>query len=238
MTKFRCPGQDTRFWRARDFAEVDCAACGHAVELWPDDLLRKCPGCGQGVSNPNFSMKCLEWCRFAPKCMEHMRSAREEASGPLKEELTRRILKVFGDDACRIDHAVSVLRIAERIGRLEGADPLVIVPAALLHDIGLAGTGPDSDSPAVRRHGQQGAENALELLSELGFPNSVARAVTDIIAHHHERGAMEDANGRVLWDADLIVNLGKLPRGEALDRLRREALTDAGLHLGPTYLGT
>ncbi len=47
---------------------------------------------------------------------------------------------------------------------------------------------------------------------------------------------MDDANGRVMWDADLIVNLKKLPRDEALDRLRREALTDTGLHLGQTYL--
>ena len=47
---------------------------------------------------------------------------------------------------------------------------------------------------------------------------------------------MTGVNGRTIWDADLIVNLRKLPREDALERLRRQALTEGGLRVGKTRL--
>ncbi len=236
MSEMRCPGQDSRFIRPQDICELQCPQCRRVVEFWPDELLRKCPGCGRRLSNPNFNMGCLEWCRWAPKCMEHMRESRQEAVRAVRDELAEAVRGIFDGDAARIEHAMSVAELAEQIGRAENADPFVIVPAALLHDLGLAGTPLDADSPAVQAHGTKGAEEALRILQSLDFPDSVAREVAEIIAHHHEREAMTGVNGRTIWDADLIVNLRKLPREDALERLRRQALTEGGLRVGKTRL--
>ena len=124
--------------------------------------------------------------------------------------------------------------LTKAIGRAEGADPFVIVPAAILHDIGLAGT--EVDSAATRGHGPRGAKEASKVLEDMGFPNSVASEVVNIIASHHNREAMKDVNARTIWDADLIVNLKRLPREDALEKLRQKAWTESGRRLGEKHL--
>lgn len=232
MPDIRCPGQDTRYWTPDDVAEVACAHCGTVIEFFPDDLLRKCPSCGHPKSNPKFNMACLEWCQQAEKCMEGMLDARREAVGPVREALGRSLREIFGDDTVRIRHAEAVLALAEEIGRAEGADPYVLVPAALLHDIGLAGTEVDADTPETRSHGPKGADDARAMLADLEFPEPVAKDVATLIARHHDRDALASTTGKVLWDADLIVNLRRLTRREALDRLRQDAATETGKQVG------
>ena len=69
MSKLRCPGQDTRFWRPKDISEVACHACGATVEFFKDDATRRCPGCGRRVENPRIRLGCAEWCEQAEKCL-------------------------------------------------------------------------------------------------------------------------------------------------------------------------
>ena len=236
----RCPGQDTRYWRAEDICEVACPDCGRGVEFFPDDILRRCPGCGRALSNPKFNMGCLEWCRYAEKCLEGMMSARREALGPLRETVEEKVREVFGGDRRRILHAREVCRLAEEIGREEEADPSVLIPAALLHDVGLAGLPPDADTPEAREHGPRGAERAREILGALEFPEPLTRQVVALIHDHHDRTAMaETRNGAVLFDADLLVNLRPLSREDpaaAERRLAETALTGTIRNKGAEYL--
>jgi putative nucleotidyltransferase with HDIG domain len=231
-----CPGQDRRAWRSEDITEVNCPSCDAVVELWPDEILRQCRVCGAKVSNPKFQMGCLEWCSQAADCLERTREAREDAARPVRQELQARLRDIFGADDRRVQHAENVLRLAEEIGRQEGADPLIVVPAALLHDIGLAGAPAEPGEERARTHGSDGADKAAEVLADLQFPEAVIRAVKHIVANHHDRDQMVDANGRVIWDADLIVNLTGRPREEALPRLRKEAQTHAGKLAGERLL--
>jgi len=75
MKPFRCPGQDSRYLKPQEITEVQCEKCGRTVELWPDELARRCPGCGRRVSNPRLNLKCLEWCAKADECLEQIRAA-------------------------------------------------------------------------------------------------------------------------------------------------------------------
>jgi hypothetical protein len=68
LATFRCPGQDTRFWKPEDVVEHACPHCGAGVEFWKDDVARRCPKCGKKVRNPCFSAGCAEWCKYADKC--------------------------------------------------------------------------------------------------------------------------------------------------------------------------
>lgn len=69
MPAFRCPGQDTRFWKPEDIFEAQCPHCGASIEFWKDDHRRKCRGCGEDVHNPKLDLGCAKWCEYAEECL-------------------------------------------------------------------------------------------------------------------------------------------------------------------------
>ncbi len=213
----------------RDVSEIECPECGHVVEFWPDELVRRCRECGHRFSNPDNSMKCLEWCQYAAQCMASIGGEEDPWSGPLCNELIDRMKTAFGDDQRRIDHALAVLEMAQRIGRDTGADPLVVVPAAILHDVGRAGS---QGGVGQAEHGREGRALAGELLADLGFPAAVKDDILDLIEYHHDRGKMDSRNGAVVFDADLIVNLQGWNGSSRTEALERDALTQVGRRVG------
>jgi hypothetical protein len=64
----RCPGQDLRNWTPKDIFTVPCWNCGREVEIWRDEPMRLCPGCGREVCNPRIDPGCAEWCKYAEEC--------------------------------------------------------------------------------------------------------------------------------------------------------------------------
>lgn len=81
---FKCPGQNTLFWKPEDIFETPCPVCDHPVEFFRDDVTRKCPNCGYEFKNPKLDLGCAEWCPFADKCMAAMGKELpgQEESGP------------------------------------------------------------------------------------------------------------------------------------------------------------
>jgi HD superfamily phosphodiesterase len=144
--------------------------------------------------------------------------------------------KAFGSDKQRIGHALAVLRAAEEIGREAGADPFVLVPAAIFHDVGRS-----LPHCGDAEHGPEGRRLTAELLADLHIPGAVQDEILSLIEHHHERDRMAAPtraapNGAVLFDADLIVNLEESRRADAPSVLEREALTEAGKRVGRSWL--
>jgi len=229
VTPFKCPGQDPRFLRAEDIAELDCPQCGRTVEFWPDEPMRACPGCGRRVANPTNSMKCLQWCGHAAQCLEAIRGKGDGGIGPLREELIARMREAFGPDTQGPSHALTVLELAERIGRRVGANPLVLVPAAILHDIGRAS---QEEGAAATSHGQEGRRVARPMLAQIALPPAIEREILDLIEHHHDREKMDTRNGAPLFDGDLIVNLGAEHRPRARETMAKDALTEPGRQIG------
>lgn len=229
MSAMRCPGQDSRFMKPQDVAEAECPECGHTVEFWPDEPVRRCRECNRPVVNPGHDMKCLEWCDHASECLSAIRSS--DTLGALREEVGHRMAGVFGDDADKIQHTLSVLGLAEEIGRREDADPMVLIPAAILHDLGrsVPNAGEETD-----RIGRRLAEEALE---GLPLPGAIREEILDLVEHHHDREFMERPNGAPLYDADLVVNLAGRDKDDQREALEREALTETGLRLGRRRLG-
>jgi uncharacterized protein len=102
------------------------------------------------------------------------------------------------------EHVRRVLRTAERLGGLYGADMEVLRAAALLHDLGR--DDPESDRPHVERS----VEIARDLMEEAGFPEEKREAVLHCIrAHSYTRGVPpETLEARLLRDADRLDALG------------------------------
>jgi uncharacterized protein len=101
------------------------------------------------------------------------------------------------------DHVLRVLTLAERIGRVEGADMKVVRAAALLHDVARA----QADAEGLD-HAAAGAEQAREILA--GQPAEKIEAVAHAIAAHRFRAdsAPGTLEAQVLFDADKLDAIG------------------------------
>jgi endogenous inhibitor of DNA gyrase (YacG/DUF329 family) len=200
----RCPGQDQRFWKPQDIFEVPCPGCGRAVEFFRDEPTLKCPGCGRVVVNSRLDLGCAQWCKQAEQCLG---AATIRNIKTIRDKLVARMKDVFGRDGKRINHALRVLDYAERIGAVEGGDPLVIRAAAILHDIGIHEAERKHGSAAGKYQEMEGPPLAEAILKEDGLDPARIEHVCRIIANHHSARDIDTLEFRVLWDADQLVNL-------------------------------
>lgn len=105
------------------------------------------------------------------------------------------------------DHSLRVLRLCERIGKVEGADMGVLRVAALLHDIGRMHQ--DASSGAVC-HAEKGEAMARPMVDRLPLSKQQKGNVLHCIRTHRFRGdqAPCTTEARVLFDADKLDALG------------------------------
>jgi uncharacterized protein len=105
------------------------------------------------------------------------------------------------------DHTLRVLRLCERIGRVEGADMTVLRVAALLHDIGRSEQ--DETAGAVC-HAEKGEELARPVVAALTLSEDRKTNALHCIRSHRFRGELTPATpeARVLFDADKLDSIG------------------------------
>lgn len=82
----KCPGQDSRFWKADDIRLVPCPKCGVQVEFFKDDRSRACPECHTRFKNPHLDLACAKWCPFAAACVDFEFGESEEATEEKPDE--------------------------------------------------------------------------------------------------------------------------------------------------------
>jgi len=116
-------------------------------------------------------------------------------------------------------HVLRVYRLAERIGKAEGADMGILLAAALLHDSADAapqrpperrgGRDGESDRPT---HQHASAEFARKVLTEEGWPEDRIEAVQHCILAHRFRGAEapQTLEAKILFDCDKLDVLGAI----------------------------
>jgi len=111
------------------------------------------------------------------------------------------------DTAHDFAHVLRVWRLAQRIGRAEGADMAVLQAATLLHDVARA----DELRTGVC-HAAEGARRARAVLRAAGHPPAQVEAVAHAIAAHRFRGDVAPATleARVLYDADKLDAMGAI----------------------------
>ncbi len=124
-----------------------------------------------------------------------------------KEKLISAMKNHFGDDEKRIKHALRVLANAERILEKENGNPNVVIPSAILHDIGIHEAEKKYNSNAGKYQEIEGPPIARRILNELGVEAKIIDEVCEIIAHHHSPGKVNTVNFKILYDADWLVNL-------------------------------
>ncbi len=104
-------------------------------------------------------------------------------------------------------HVQRAWRVAETIQRSEGGDATIVSLGALLHDI-ADWKFHDGDEDA-------GPNAARELLTSLGAPEKIIKAVVEIVEHISFKGAgvastMQSLEGKIVQDADRLDALGAM----------------------------
>jgi len=61
-----CPG--SKLFKDIKPEYLDCAVCGHEVEIWSDELVARCPQCKSVISRDRGA-SCIDWCRWAQECV-------------------------------------------------------------------------------------------------------------------------------------------------------------------------
>jgi uncharacterized protein len=107
------------------------------------------------------------------------------------------------------DHVQRVYRLAECIGRAEGADLGILLAAALLHDAVEAAPDGGGDRPG---HHLASADFAGRVLAAEGWPAERIEAVQHCIRSHRFRGgeAPRTLEARILFDADKLDVTGAI----------------------------
>lgn len=248
----QCPGQDSRYWDGEAVFEVNCSECGNVLEFFKDDNARKCNQCGHKVLNPRIDFGCASYCPYASQCLGELPpELLAKKQDLLKERVAVEMKRYFKNDFRRIGHATRVARLVKEIGALvmdrgeDGFNPAVAGIAAYLHDIGIKEAEKKFASASPKYQHQEGPPVARGILAELGANEGIIEEVCDIVGHHHSPRPEETINFKVLYDADLIVNLEEQQK-EALSSQEHLAkivsgsfLTDEGSQVArKTFLTT
>lgn len=112
------------------------------------------------------------------------------------------------DPAHDLDHLARVRTVALQLAAEEGGDRLVVLAAALLHDlIALPKNHPDRAQASTRS-----AAAATALLDEMGFPRERVEAVAHAIAAHSWSAEIPPltVEARIVQDADRLDALGAI----------------------------
>ena len=96
---------------------------------------------------------------------------------------------------------------AKEILEKEGGDRRIVIPAAILHDIGIKECEKKYGSTAGHMQEKEGPPIATEILHDINTGEDIISEVCQIIASHHSPGEVDTVNFRILWDADWLVNL-------------------------------
>ncbi len=223
----QCPGQDSRFWGLNAIFETACPQCGKEVEFFKDEPTRTCKGCGFKIVNPKMDFGCASYCQFAEQCVGDLPiEALAQRKDLFKDRVAVEMKRYFQYDFKRIGHATKVARYAERIVKQEGGDPAVVLSAVYLHDIGITEAERKYGDPDVHHHEEEGPPIARQLLGRLKAPAALIDEVCAIISHHHHPGREESVNFKVVYDADLIVNLEERQKEAPVEQGDLAALID------------
>lgn len=194
--------------------EVKCPKCGSEVEFFKDEPVRNCKKCGHEFVNPKMDFGCAAYCKYAEQCLGELSpELLAERDDLFKDRVAIEMKRYFGRDFKRIGHAMKVARHAQDIMkelddlREQDGNPAVILSAAYLHDIGIKEAERKYGSNEARYQETEGPPVAREILSRLRAREELIEEVCDIIGHHHHPKEKETLNFKVLYDADLIVNI-------------------------------
>ena len=116
------------------------------------------------------------------------------------------VCSIFGNSTQKryLEHTLRVFSFAETIGISEKAELEILMPAALVHDIGMT---VDSGFPS---HVEKSRLLGRWILSDAGYPSSLIQRIIHVACSHHPKPgeALDTLEEKVLFDADNMEIIG------------------------------
>ena len=213
-----------RYWKGDAAFEVPCPKCGHAVELFKDEVSARCTACGHRFKNPQTDLACAQWCAFAEQCLgfaPERETSVNLGEGALASRLIQAIKEQFHGNQDRITHALVVFQHAKELVAREGGDPRVVFAAALLLEI-------EKFPPEGRPVGQsRQTAQAEKVLRQIGFPDDVLCRTCDVIRACLGEAAPDELECRIVGDAHRLTDMAADGAGgnpEKLAKIIRDEL--------------
>ncbi|QYZ80436.1 HD domain-containing protein [Methanofollis formosanus] len=133
------------------------------------------------------------------------------------------------------DHILRVTRLCEAIGRVEGADMRVLIPAALFHDIARP-----LEEERGFSHEEEGARIAEDYLRSVRYDTDRIPLIAHAIRTHRYRSTAtpETLEAKILSDADKLDALGAVGIARTFLRAGEHGggIQDAVDHIGDKLL--
>lgn len=203
---FNCPG--SKQFRQPQPEIINCPYCSKELEIWTDEVKATCPHCKKAIMRQEGA-SCLDWCRYAKECVgdELYHKYLQNKAITTKEKLIKELEAHFKDDTKRINHAKNVMKFAEELLMKEKGDWHIVIPASILHDIGIKEAETKYGSSAGHYQEKESSLIARKILLKLGLRKDDIDEICEIIAHHHTPGKIDTQNFKILYDSDRLVNL-------------------------------
>jgi HD superfamily phosphodiesterase len=124
-----------------------------------------------------------------------------------KGKITTLLVDYFRNDFRRINHALEVLKHAERImDDTPSCDREIVIAVALLHDVGIKPSEELLGYNNGKTQEKYGPPVAAELLKGIDFTKEKIIKVSEIIGNHHSPSRYDYVELKILKEADRIVN--------------------------------
>ncbi len=203
---FECPGSERL--KHPHPENIICPFCSGEAEIWTDEIETICPNCKRAVTREQ-KQSCLEWCSYAKECIgeDKYNAYMKNIAVTVKDKLLKELEEFFGNDIKRIEHAKRVLSFSEELLKSERGDWHIVIPASILHDVGIKMAETKYGSAAGHYQEAEGPPIARAILLKTGLKKENIDEICQIIAHHHSPGEINTQNFKVLYDADWLVNL-------------------------------
>lgn len=109
--------------------------------------------------------------------------------------------------ACQyVEHTKKVINYCRKLGAIEGANMKLLIPAAILHDVGRC------KDNSLLGHVEKGIPIARRILTECDYKEEQINLILQVIAEHHAdlpEMIPSSIEGRVLLDADRLEIVGE-----------------------------
>jgi HD superfamily phosphohydrolase YqeK/predicted RNA-binding Zn-ribbon protein involved in translation (DUF1610 family) len=203
---FKCPGAQ-RF-REPTPEVIKCPSCNEEVEIWADEVQRRCPKCKNIVMRKQ-QQSCLDWCRYARQCLGPQLHDKymQNRTITIRQKLVREMQNYFAEDKKRINHAKKVMHFAQELLKREKGNWHIVISAAALHDIGIKEAERKYGSSAGHYQEKEGPSIARKILLKIGLKKEDIDEICEIIAYHHTPGKINTHNFKILYDSDWLVNI-------------------------------
>lgn len=120
------------------------------------------------------------------------------------------MIKYFGNDVRRINHALKGYAFSKSIGEKEGLreeELYILEVASILHDIGIKVSEEKYNSSAGNYQEIEGPGVARELLCLFQLEEKILDRICFLIGNHHSYSKIDQLDFQILVEADFLVNI-------------------------------